>query len=162
LPMNPLAELDHLNLDPATQTQVAAVVQVLLEQTQRDAEILRAKEVELQAKNAEIEQKDFKIQALTLELAHLRRIRYGVKSEALAPLQRDVFEKPGTLICRRSKPKSNSSPMTNPAPLSSSPNARVRAANPCRIICRASSTAMNPNPAPAANAGKTWSRLAKT
>ena len=33
-----------------------------------------------------------KIQALTHELAHIRRIRYGVKSESLAPLQRDVFE----------------------------------------------------------------------
>jgi transposase len=76
--MNPLAELAHLNLDPATQTQVAAVVQALLEQAQRDAETLRAK--------------DLKIQALTLELAHIKRIRYGVKSEALAPLQRDVFE----------------------------------------------------------------------
>lgn len=76
--MNPLAELDHLNLDLATQTQVAAVVQALLEQAQRDAEALRAK--------------DLKIQALTLELAHIKRIRYGVKSEALAPLQRDVFE----------------------------------------------------------------------
>ena len=45
---------------------------------QRDAETIRAK--------------DLKIQALTLELAHIQRIRYGVKSEALAPLQRDVFE----------------------------------------------------------------------
>jgi transposase len=92
LPMNPLAELAHLNLDPDAKRQVTAVVQALLEQTQRDAETLRAKEAELQAKNAEIEQKDFKIQALTLELAHIKRMRYGVKSEALAPLQRDVFE----------------------------------------------------------------------
>jgi transposase len=76
--MNPLAELDQLNLDPAAKAQVAAVVQALLEQAQRDAETIRAK--------------DLKIQALTLELAHIRRMRYGVKSEALAPLQRDVFE----------------------------------------------------------------------
>jgi transposase len=90
--MNPLAELDHLNLDSTTQTQVAAVVQALLEQAQRDAETIRAKEAELQAKDTEIQAKDLKIQALTLELAHIKRIRYGVKSEALAPLQRDVFE----------------------------------------------------------------------
>ena len=31
------------------------------------------------------------IKALT-QLAHIRRIRYGVKNESLAPLQRDVFE----------------------------------------------------------------------
>nr|WP_027159175.1 IS66 family transposase [Methylobacter luteus] len=85
--MNPLAELAHLNLDPDAKRQVTAVVQV-----QQDAEILRAKEAELQAKDTEIQAKDLKIQALTLELAHIKRIRYGVKSEALAPLQRDVFE----------------------------------------------------------------------
>jgi hypothetical protein len=33
-----------------------------------------------------------KIQALILELAHLRRFRYGVKSEAQSGLQRDLFE----------------------------------------------------------------------
>ena len=32
------------------------------------------------------------IEALTHELAHIRRIRFGVKSETLSPLQRDVFE----------------------------------------------------------------------
>lgn len=92
LPMNPLAELAHLNLDPDAKRQVTAVVQALLEQAQQDAEILRAKEAELQAKDTEIQAKDLKIQALTLELAHIKRMRYGVKSEALAPLQRDVFE----------------------------------------------------------------------
>jgi transposase len=91
-PMNPLTELAHLNLDPDAKTQVAAVVQTLLEQAQRDAETLRTQEAELQAKNAEIQAKDLKIQALTLELAHIKRMRYGVKNEALAPLQRDVFE----------------------------------------------------------------------
>lgn len=76
--MNPVAELDHLNLDPAAKTQVAAVIQALLDRAERDAKTIQAK--------------DFKIEALTLELAHIRRIRYGVKSEALSPLQRDVFE----------------------------------------------------------------------
>ncbi len=33
-----------------------------------------------------------KIQALTLELAHLRRLRFGVKSEALTSEQRDLFQ----------------------------------------------------------------------
>lgn len=78
-PMNSLADLDHLPLDAATKTQVAAVIQALLDQAQRDAA-------------AALHAKDIKIQALTLELAYIRRIRYGVKSEALSPLQRDVFE----------------------------------------------------------------------
>ena len=73
MPMNPLAELA-----PDAKTQMTAVVQALLEQAQRDAKTIRAK--------------NLKIQALTLELAHIKRMRYGVKSEALAPLQRDVFE----------------------------------------------------------------------
>jgi transposase len=77
--LNSLADLDHLPLDAATKKQVAVVIQALLDQAQRDA-------------SAELHAKDLKIQALTLELAHIRRIRYGVKSEALSPLQRDVFE----------------------------------------------------------------------
>lgn len=87
-----LAELDQLNLDPATKTQVTEMIQSLLEQRQQDAEQLHAQDAALQAKDTEIKQKDFKIQALTHELAHIRRIRYGVKNESLAPLQRDVFE----------------------------------------------------------------------
>ena len=76
--MKILDQLDELNLDAAAKTQVAALVQSLLEQVKKDAETLQAK--------------DLKIQALILELAHLRRLRYGVKSEALTSLQRDLFE----------------------------------------------------------------------
>jgi len=83
--MKTLPELDHLNLDPATQTQVAAVIQALLDQTQQDA-------IALQTKDAELQRKELKIQALTYELAYYKRIRFSTKSEALSPLQRDVFE----------------------------------------------------------------------
>lgn len=76
--MNSIAELDHLNLDPAAKTQVAAVLQALLDRAERDAKIIQAK--------------DFKIEALTQEVAYYRRLRFSVKSEALGPLQRDVFE----------------------------------------------------------------------
>ena len=76
--MNPLAQLDQLNLDSTAKSQVVALFQTLLDQTAHDAKTIQAK--------------DLKIQALTHELAHIRRIRYGVKSEALSPLQRDVFE----------------------------------------------------------------------
>ena len=39
-----------------------------------------------------IRQKDLKIQALALELAHIRRMRYGKKSEEFSPEQRELFQ----------------------------------------------------------------------
>lgn len=84
--MNTLAELDQLNLDVTAKTQVAALIQALLDQAKQDAAVA------LQAKEAEIQFKDLKIQALTLELSLLRRTRYGVKSESLSGVQRDLFE----------------------------------------------------------------------
>ena len=60
------------------------VVQALLEQVKKDA-------VLLQSKQAEIDSKEDKIQALTYELAYLRRIRYDVKSETFSQLQADLF-----------------------------------------------------------------------
>ena len=76
--MNPLAKLDQLNLEPAAKTEVAAMLQALIDQAAKDAKVIQAK--------------DLKIGALTHELAYYRRIRFSRKSESLAPLQRDVFE----------------------------------------------------------------------
>jgi transposase len=94
--MKPVTHLDLLKLDPAVKTQVAA----LIEQARREAvRQLRSQETELQnqrellsAKDAEIARKDFKIEALTHELAYYKRVRFSTKSEALTALQRDVFE----------------------------------------------------------------------
>jgi transposase len=61
---------DQFDLETATKTQVADVVQALLEK--------------LNQATTEIQSKDEKIQALTFELAYLRRIRYGTKSEAFS------------------------------------------------------------------------------
>jgi transposase len=82
--MNPLIELDQLTLDSADKSQLKAWVQTLVSQAHETA-------VQLQAKDAEIKRKDFKIEALTFELARLRRLQFGVKNEALSPLQRDLF-----------------------------------------------------------------------
>lgn len=68
-------ELDHLNLTPEAKTEVSNLIQSLLTQAQNELKLLEAKN-----------------QALTLELAHLRRIRYGVKSEALSQPQLGLFE----------------------------------------------------------------------
>ena len=80
--MKILDQLDDLNLDAAAKTQVAVLIHALLDQAQNEA---KKYETDIQAK-------DLKIQALILELAHLRRIRYGVKNETLSGLQRDLFE----------------------------------------------------------------------
>lgn len=73
--MNPLAQLDQLNLDSAAKSQVVALFQALLDQAAHDAETLQAK--------------DLKIQALThpYPATPLRG-----QERSPAPLQRDVFE----------------------------------------------------------------------
>lgn len=75
---------------------MAALIQPLLEQADRDAALLQSQEAAIKAKEAAIQAKDFKIEALTFELAYYKRIRFSVKSERLAPLQRDVFEETWT------------------------------------------------------------------
>jgi transposase len=42
--MNPLAELDHLDLNPAAKNQVAAMIQALLDQAERDAKTIQLKD----------------------------------------------------------------------------------------------------------------------
>ncbi len=88
------AELDHLNLDPAAKTQVAAMeaIQASAAQLQVKDDELRAQRDLLLIKESVIKQKEIKIQALTHELLYLRRMRYGVKNEALNQVQRDLFE----------------------------------------------------------------------
>ena len=77
--MNSWLPLDQLNLDADTKTQVSDMIQTLLDQAQKE---IRAQEI--------------KIQALTLELAHLRRIRFGRSNESLtlfpSQSQLDLFE----------------------------------------------------------------------
>jgi len=45
--MKSLAELDHLNLDPTAKSQVAALIQSLLDQTERDAALIKAKDFKI-------------------------------------------------------------------------------------------------------------------
>lgn len=71
-------ELARFNPDPALAEWVSDTVQKLLDQTQKDA--------------AALQHKDLKIAALTLELAHHKRIRFAHKSEAFSPEQRTLFE----------------------------------------------------------------------
>ena len=83
------AELARFKPDPALANWVTGAVQNLLDQTQKDAaESLR----QITCRNTELHAAKAKIQALTLELAHLRRMRFGARSEALSTEQRDLFQ----------------------------------------------------------------------
>ena len=75
--MDFLAELAKLNLDPALMTQARDLV---------------SQAAEASARQTELQAKELKIQKLTLELAHYKRLRFGVKSEALTAEQRNLFE----------------------------------------------------------------------
>ena len=57
----------------------------------RDAEIARLTEL-IHSQNLTLRSQDIKIQALIQEVAYLRRMRYGVKNEALSAEQRSLFE----------------------------------------------------------------------
>jgi transposase len=83
------SELERLIADPAIAASVAQRVETLLAQARETTE-RQAREVERQA--TELHAAKAKIQALTLELAHLRRMRFGVKSEALGGEVRDLFQ----------------------------------------------------------------------
>lgn len=82
------AKLAVLNLDPAQQEGVVAVV------LQLQAEVVSANKLRTQVKCDSL-----KIQALTLELAYLKRLRYGVKNETLSPQQRDLFRETADADC---------------------------------------------------------------
>ena len=52
---------------------------------------LSSLQIQLAERDAELKRRELKIQQLTLELAHHKRIRFGCKSEALSSEQRDLF-----------------------------------------------------------------------
>ena len=82
--MKSAPEPTPFNPKTASNYQLTERVLALLAQVEK-------KDAELQSKQNEIQTKELKIQALTYELAHLRRMRYGVKSEALSLIQGDLF-----------------------------------------------------------------------
>ncbi|MBA2704756.1 MAG: IS66 family transposase [Blastocatellia bacterium] len=63
-----------------------------LEQSQQDALEVQQLSARVQRDAAYIKAADTKIAALTLELAHHRRLRFANKSEAFSPEQRDLFQ----------------------------------------------------------------------
>ena len=83
------AELEHMTTDPALAESIARLVQKHIDDARTEA----AQAIErAERRETELHTAQTKIQALTLELAHLRRMRFGVKSEALGAEIRDLFQ----------------------------------------------------------------------
>ena len=86
------AELAHFNPDPQLANWITGTVQKLLDQAEHEAaEAVRLSE-QITRRDTELHAAKTKIQALTLELMHLRRMRYGARSEALSVEERDLFQ----------------------------------------------------------------------
>jgi transposase len=90
------AELARLNPDAALPDWVPGAFQTLLDRVQQTAAEATRQAAEatrqLAHRDTELHAAQVKIQALVLELAHLRRMRFGVKSEALSAETRDLFQ----------------------------------------------------------------------
>jgi len=84
--MNLLNKMPHSSACPAPAGE-AAPPQI----QPHDADIIRLTEV-IHSQKLTIHSQDIKIQALVQEVAYLRRMRYGAKSEAMSAEQRQLFE----------------------------------------------------------------------
>src|SRR5437867_1887994 len=82
LAMDLHAELTRITADPALAETIAQLV----------GRHVAAAQEQVARRETELHAAQTKIQALTLELAHLRRMRFGVKSEALDAEARDLFQ----------------------------------------------------------------------
>jgi transposase len=83
------AELARLNVSSDVPEWVVGTVRKLIDQAQRDtAESLK----QITRRDTELHAAQTKIQALVLELAHLRRMRFGARSEAFTGEERDLFQ----------------------------------------------------------------------
>jgi transposase len=78
--MDFITQLNQVSLDPALR---AWITSQLVE--------LENKQVALKNSQSELKNIQIKNQALTLELAYLKRLKYGVKTEALSSVQRELF-----------------------------------------------------------------------
>jgi transposase len=86
------AELARFNPDPALAEWLTGTVSQLIDDAQKfAAESARLNE-QITRRNSELHAAQTKIQALVLELAHLRRMRFGARSETLSVEERDLFQ----------------------------------------------------------------------
>ncbi len=85
-------ELARFNPDPALREWVTGTVEGLLGRVQQETAEATRLSGQIALQRTEIHLKDLKIQALALELAHYKRIRFGRQSESLAAEQKVLFE----------------------------------------------------------------------
>ena len=93
--MDLIAQLQRSNLNPKAVSVLLATLeqhQLAATQLQQRSDELAQLNVRVQRDAAYIKAADTKIAALTLELAHHRRLRFANKSEAFSPAQRELFE----------------------------------------------------------------------
>jgi transposase len=90
--MNSSSELAPSATDRGLPPLNGNTVQELLDRLQQQAALATRLNAEVATRDTALKHAEAKIQALTLELAHLRRLRFGVKSEALTSEQRDLFQ----------------------------------------------------------------------
>ena len=86
------AELARLNAAPKLAELVLGTVQKFIDQAQEQAAESTRLSEQVSRRDTELHAAKIQIQALTLELAHLRRMRYGASSEAFSPEERDLFQ----------------------------------------------------------------------
>jgi len=86
------AELARLNATPELTEWVAGTVQKLIDQAQEEADKSIRLSEQIARRDTDLHAAQTKIQALVLELAHLRRMRYGARSEAFSGEERDLFQ----------------------------------------------------------------------
>ena len=89
--MDLLEQLALTNADPALIAQLRAMLAGKDERIDATEAQLQAMRVQKDELLADGKSKDFKIKALTLELAHHRRIRFGKASEVYSGDQLDLF-----------------------------------------------------------------------
>jgi transposase len=86
------AELARFNPDPALSNWITGTVQKFIDQAQEEAAESVRLSAQITRRDTELHAAQTKIQALTLELAHLRRMRFGARSESLSVEQHDLFQ----------------------------------------------------------------------
>ncbi len=86
------AELTRLNATPELTDWVAGTVQKLIDQAQEEATKSIHLSEQIVRRDIDLHAAQTKIRALVLELVHLRRMRYGARSEAFTGEERDLFQ----------------------------------------------------------------------
>jgi transposase len=121
------AELARLNATPELADWVAGTVQKLVDQAQREAAESHRLSEQVARRDTELHAAQTKIQALVLELAHLRRMRFGTRSEAFTGEERDLFQETLASDIAAAEAKLAKEQEEKPAPTSDPKPPRLRA-----------------------------------